>query len=89
MGTNELTGGASSYYSLAITKPTKPYSLGYITECNDIIEALELNFAEGNVLKALWRIGKIRQGQGKSGTTALYDAEKVKFFGDRILEQNS
>lgn len=80
----QLTGGSSDYYKVHIANPTTP-SLNatstYVAECNDIIEALELNFAEGNILKAIWRIAALRQGRGKPGVTSgLYDAEKIKFF---------
>lgn len=82
-----LTGGSSSYYTVTVKRPTTQ-RFTYTAECNDIIEALGLNYAEGNVLKAIWRIAKNRQGEGKPGTTSLYDAEKIEFFGRRILEQN-
>lgn len=61
--------------------------LPYTVECNDVIEALNLSFAEGNILKALWRIAAERKGEGKPGNPPMYDAEKVKFFGDRVLAQ--
>jgi hypothetical protein len=65
------------------TEGTPPYT----AECIDIIEALNLNFAEGNILKAIWRSAGKRLGGGKPGTSALYDAEKVRFFGDRLVAQ--
>lgn len=86
MATQELTGGSSDYYKVRVTAPTSGGD-AYTAECNDIIEALELNFAEGNILKALWRIAKARQGDGKPGNTIRYDAEKVEFFGKRVLAQ--
>jgi hypothetical protein len=82
---NKLTGGSSSYYKIKIEKPTSPDLEPYIAECNDIIETLNLTFAEGNILKAIWRIATNRQGKGKLGVSSLYDAEKVKFFADRLL----
>ena len=90
----KLTGGSSDYYRVHIANPTTPNlntTATYVAECNDIIEALELNFTEGNILKAIWRIAALRQGRGKPGVTSgLYDAEKIKFFADRLLviEQN-
>ena len=87
---DKLTGGSSSYYKAYICKHhmivDKP---AYIAECNDIIEALKMNFAEGNAFKALWRKASKRLGNGKAGTTALYDAEKVKLFGERLVQQES
>lgn len=84
----KLTGGSSPYYGVRIEKPTSGGD-PYTAECNDIIESLNLNFAEGNILKALWRIAKDRMGEGKPGNPPLYDAEKVKFFGDRVLVQQT
>jgi len=82
----QLTGGSSSYYKLPIPYPiTLPDP--YVCECTDIIEALGMTFAEGNVFKALWRNAAKRQGNGKSGTTSVYDAEKMVFFSKIILDQ--
>lgn len=83
----KLTGGSSDYYKVNITNPTSPELEPYTAECNDIIEALNLSFAEGNILKAIWRIAKNRTGEGKPGVSNLYDAEKIKFFADRVLIQ--
>lgn len=82
-----LTGGSSAYYSVVVSKPTDPNKEKYSAECNDIIEALNMTFAEGNAFKAIWRTAAARQGNGKPGHTAKYDAEKVVFFGQRMLAQ--
>lgn len=82
-----LTGGTSPYYSIEIASPTDPGKAPYVAECNDLIEALQMNFAEGNIFKALWRICAERLGKGKPGNTELYDAEKVAYFGERRLKQ--
>ena len=84
----KLTGGSSDYYKLPVTAPTSG-GPAYTAECNDIIEALGMNYAEGNALKALWRIAAARMDNGKPGTTALYDSEKVVFFGQRLVAQNT
>lgn len=82
----EYTGGSSSYYRVKVDTPTTEGTAPYTAECNDIIEALDMNYAEGNVLKALWRRCAARQGKLKKGyTDGTYDAEKIVFFGDRIL----
>ena len=81
-----LSGGSNDYYKLRIEKPTsggQPYTV----ECNDIIEALGMNYAEGNAFKAVWRHAALRKGGGKPGSTSLYEAEKVEFFGKRLVEQ--
>lgn len=80
------TGGSNPSYMVHITNPTT-LDYQYDTECNDIIEALGLNFAEGNVLKALWRISAHRRGRQKH-STPQYDAEKILFFAKRIAVQN-
>lgn len=88
--TLEYTGGSSDYYKLYIEHPTT-MDEPYMAECNDIIEALGMNFAEGNAFKALWRraahrtLGKKKAGAKEDG---LYDAEKVVFFGERLVVQS-
>lgn len=89
--TPEYTGGSVDYYKVRVTHPTKQFSMPYDAECNDIIEALGMNFAEGNAFKALWRRAAMRTlGLAKAGAKAdgLYDAEKVVFFGERLVEQS-
>ena len=81
----EHTGGSSSYYTVKVETTTTPYALPYTAECNDIIEALGMTFAEGNAFKAIWRTAAARQGKKKKGNNAVYDAEKVCFFGERML----
>lgn len=85
---SEYTGGSVSYYSVRVEKPTTHGRVPYMAECNDLIEALGMNYAEGNAFKALWRMCAARQGKAKKGyTDGLYDAEKVVFFGTRLVEQ--
>lgn len=76
----KLTGGSSAYYMADLLD-------GRQIECFDLIEALGLNFAEGNILKALWRRAKARMGGGKPGTSSLYDAEKLVFMAKRELDR--
>jgi hypothetical protein len=84
----EYTGSSVSYYKVEVTKPTNPDSAPYVAECNDIIEALNMNYAEGNAFKAIWRSCAARAlGVSKKGyDDGLYDAEKVVFFGTRMVE---
>lgn len=85
------SGGSSDYYKVTINRTTTPYAMPYTAECNDIIEALGMNFAEGNAFKALWRRAAQRTlGLRKVGAKddGLYDAEKVEFFGKRLVEQS-
>lgn len=84
----EYTGGSVSYYTVRVENPTTPGVDAYDAECNDIIEALDMNYAEGNAFKAIWRRAAARKGLKKKGyTDGLYDAEKVVFFGQRMVVQ--
>lgn len=80
----ELTGGSSDYYKQWVASPTTGPD-PYMAECNDVIEALRMSFAEGNAFKAIWRSAAARLGNGKPGNSRLYDAEKVVFFGERMV----
>lgn len=83
----EYTGGSVSYYKVFVGHPTT-LEQPYYAECNDIIEALEMNYSEGNAFKAIWRKCAARLGNTKKGyTDGLYDSEKVVFFGERMVEQ--
>jgi len=84
----EYTGGSVSYYRVPIKSPTSG-GAPYEAQCNDIIEALKMNYAEGNAFKAIWRSCAARNlGLAKEGyKDGLYDAEKVVFFGRRMIVQ--
>jgi hypothetical protein len=85
---SEKSGGSVDYYQVKITHPTTKGRDPYTAECNDIIEALGMNYAEGNSFKALWRSCAARTlGKLKEGGDAVYDAEKNVFFANRILIQ--
>lgn len=84
----EHTGGSVSYYRVEIHSPTTLGVDPYLAECNDIIEALGMNYAEANVFKAIWRICAARNlNKHKTGNNAVYDAEKAVFFANRVLHQ--
>ncbi|WP_288078668.1 hypothetical protein [Pseudomonas sp.] len=88
MSDPEFTGGSVSYYTVFVTNPTTEGRPAYLAECNDLIETLGMNYAEGNAFKALWRRAAARQGLAKRGyDEGLYDAEKVEFFGSRLVAQ--
>lgn len=84
----EYTGGSVSYYKAPVEAPLSG-GAPYVAECNDIIEALGMTYAEGNAFKAIWRLCAARTlGVKKRGyTDGLYDAEKVEFFGSRMVAQ--
>lgn len=82
-----LTGGSSDYYKVNVAMPTSGGE-PYMAECNDIIEALAMEYDVANVFKAAWRVAALRQGHGKPGQdSAVYDGEKIVFFGQRIIER--
>lgn len=84
-GGGDLSGGSTNYYKVEIKNPTTAEQ-PYMAECNDIIEALNMSFAEGNIIKAIWRMAAGRMNNGKPGTSYLYDAEKIEFYIQRILK---
>lgn len=84
----EKSGGSVDYYQVRIENPTTKGRDKYTAECNDIIEALGMNYAEGNAFKAIWRSCAERTlGKKKAGGNAVYDAEKMVFFSQRVLAQ--
>jgi hypothetical protein len=82
----DLTGGSSTYYKMKLTHNTTPELPDDWVECNDIIETLKMTFAEGNIFKAVWRIASSRLGNGKKNHKALYDAQKIVFFGKNMIQ---
>ncbi len=83
-----LTGGSSDYYKVRVEKPTSGGE-PYMAECNDIIEALQMEYDVANAFKAAWRVAALRQGRGKPGQdSARYDGEKIVFFGQRIVARS-
>jgi hypothetical protein len=84
----KLTGGSSDYYKAYVDRPTSGGE-PYMAECNDIIEALGMEYDVANVFKAAWRVAAMRQGRGKPGQDSpVYDGEKIVFFGQRIIERS-
>lgn len=80
----EKSGGPVSYYLVQVNNPNQG-SIPYQAECGDIIEALGMNFNEGCAFKAIWRSAAARTlGKVKQGGDAVYDAEKVAFYGQRM-----
>ena len=80
------TGGSNDSYRVVINGIIGN-GIEYAAECTHIIEALGMTFAEGNVFKAVWRIAAARQGRSKPGyKQGKYDAEKIVFFGNRMIK---
>lgn len=83
----EKSGGPTSYYLCDVVRPNQG-KVPYQAECGDIIEALGMNFNEGCAFKAIWRTAAARTlGKLKEGGDARYDAQKVQFYGGRMLAQ--
>lgn len=85
----EKSGGSVNYYKVQITDPTSGSNNSYMAECNDIIEALNMNYTEGNIFKAIWRMAAARElGKLKEGfEKPKYDTEKVVFFANRLMSR--
>lgn len=80
----ENSGGSCDYYRVPIERPTTESQEPYIAECNDVIEALNMTYAEANMFKEIWRGASARElGKIKEGNTAKRGAEKIVFFADR------
>lgn len=65
----------SSYYDITIN--------GVTISCNDVIDALDMNFNQGEAFKALWRCGR------KPGVPKSYDLDKVVYFAGREAKRNA
>lgn len=83
-----LTGGLVSYYLATVSKPQREGQQPYTAECEDIIQALNMTFDEGCIFKALWRSAAARKGYGKPEHKAVYDAEKMVHYANRVLKFN-
>jgi hypothetical protein len=47
-----------------------------------------MEYDVATAFKAAWRVAALRQGRGKPGQSdAVYDGEKIVFFGQRIIER--
>lgn len=84
---NKLSGGLNNYYLVDVPFPQRESQAGYQAECEDIIEALELNPDEANIFKEIWRSANARKANGKPGHSAVYGAEKIVHYAGRILRR--
>lgn len=64
-------GGPSGYYDF----PPGCNTL------NDLIEFRKMSFAEGNIFKAVFRLGQ------KNGVDAEYDLRKILYYATRLLNE--
>lgn len=81
---DDTSGGKTSYYLCRVKNPQREEQQSYQAECEDIIEALELTFDEGNIFKEIWRTANARKGNGKPGNTPKRAAEKILHYAGRI-----
>lgn len=86
----EYTGGSVSYYAVDVNRPLDEKADPYKAECQDIIDALGMDFNEGCAFKAIWRRAAARNlGLRKKGyDEGLYDAQKVEFYGARMVAKS-
>lgn len=80
----ELHAGRVNYYLCPVYHPQRENQVPYTAECEDIIEALQMNPDEANVFKELWRGANARLNNGKMGHTPLYGAQKLVHYTGRI-----
>lgn len=85
--TGELTGGRVNYYLATVLHPQRENQPAYVAECEDIIQALKMDFNEACEFKAIWRTAAARLGNGKPGQKALYDAEKRLHYAGRSVRE--
>ncbi len=83
----ENSGGFVNYYLVKVDHPQRLEQVPYQAECEDIIDALDLNFNEANIFKEIWRRARARQGAIKEGNTDLRGAQKIVHYANRILSK--
>jgi len=52
-------------------------------DCQDIIEAREMNFAQGNIFKAAFCFNQKRH----KGTSPIRELHKIKWFVERLIKK--
>lgn len=78
------SGGQVTYYSVDVDDPSKGGE-PYHAECIDIINALDMNFSEGEAFKSIWRCAADRHpGLEKAGNETVRDAQKVAYYGGQM-----
>src|SRR5580765_440841 len=79
----KITGGDVNYYLIEVPHPKR--NDPYVCEVEDLIESLDMTFAEGTILKSLVRLCKLRKDLDKPNSKPVYEAEKIKYYTDRLL----
>ena len=70
-------GGSSAYYDIPLTQKI----------LDKIIEMLGSDFDCANILKSSVRAAKTMRGEGKEGNDIPYEARKIMYSGNRLLER--
>lgn len=81
---NINTGSLTNYYLVQVDHPQRVEQEPYQAECEDLIEALNMNFDQGNIFKELWRSANESNGNGKPGNTEIRAAEKILHYAKRL-----
>lgn len=87
MAKTENSGGFVNYYLVPVRYPQRTEQVAYVAECEDIIEALQMNPDEANIFKELWRTANARLGKAKEGNNELRAAEKYVHYANRLLRR--
>jgi len=74
-------GDNGNYYDITLSNKD---GQEIVVRCLDVIEYLKMTFPEGEAFKALWRKSAARLGNAKKDHDPLYDAKKVRFYGESI-----
>lgn len=78
-------GGSSSYYLFPQALVDHIIATGKF-EVEDLIKyAFGNDYDFGNVVKATKRLYELKIGGGKEGSTAEYEANKIRYYIDRVL----
>ena len=79
-------GGSSSYYLFPQALVDHIIATGKF-EVEDLIKyGFGNDYDFGNIVKATKRLYELKVGGGKEGSTAEYEANKIRYYVDRVLE---
>ena len=79
-------GGSSSYYLFPQALVDHIIATGRL-EAEDLIKyGFGNDYDFGNIVKATKRLYELKVGGGKEGSTAEYEANKIRYYVDRVLE---
>lgn len=94
-GAIKSDGGSSSYYDIKLPNWLVALLIerrgegGSFIKTEELIEVLGSDFDVGNILKCLIRINSLKNGCGKEGNDVVYDANKIKYSANRLIEREA